>query len=121
LKTQNYNSGKRPSQHSIGKKSFLKNNRGAIPSNVIKFAYSEQDVKSQIENVITVANTQASTPYLNYCREHGLAPHPARMPDAVAKFFIEFVTESGDLVLDPFGGSNTTGAAAEGLGRRWVT
>jgi hypothetical protein len=30
------------------------------------------------------------------------------------------LTEPGDLVLDPFAGSNTTGAVAEKLGRRWI-
>jgi site-specific DNA-methyltransferase (cytosine-N4-specific) len=38
----------------------------------------------------------------------------------LAAFFIEFLTDPGDLVLDPFAGSNTTGAAAEELGRRWI-
>src|SRR5262249_17071359 len=81
----------------------LKNNSGAIPS-----------------NVITMANTQASSEYLTYCREQGLQPHPARMPLGVAEFFIKFLTKPGMLVLDPFAGSNTTGEAAEKLGRRWV-
>jgi site-specific DNA-methyltransferase (cytosine-N4-specific) len=121
LKTQKYNSGKRPSQHSIGRKSFLKNNGGSIPSNVIRFAHSDGNGQPDSGNVITLANTQASTPYLNYCRKYKFTPHPARMPDALPKFFIEFLTERGDLVLDPFGGSNTTGATAETLGRRWVT
>jgi site-specific DNA-methyltransferase (cytosine-N4-specific) len=35
-------------------------------------------------------------------------------------FFIKFVTEKDDLVLDPFAGSNTTGAVADRLGRRWI-
>lgn len=43
------------------------------------------------------------------------------MPIALARFFINLCTDRGDLVLDPFGGSNTTGAAAEELGRRWLS
>jgi site-specific DNA-methyltransferase (cytosine-N4-specific) len=39
----------------------------------------------------------------------------------LAQLFIKFLTVEGDLVLDPFAGSNTTGAAAEILGRRWVS
>ena len=103
LATKKYNAGPRPSEHHIGKKSFLKNNKGAIPS-----------------NVITLANTQASSNYLNYCRSKNLMPHPARMPVGLAEFFIKFLTRRGDLVLDPFAGSNTTGYAAERLGRKWV-
>jgi hypothetical protein len=34
------------------------------------------------------------------------------------EFFVKLLTEPGDLVLDPFAGSNTTGEAAESLGRR---
>ena len=103
FKRKSYNTGKRPSEHHIGKKSFLKNNSGAIPS-----------------NLITLANTQASSDYLNYCRMHKLQPHPARMPIGLAEFFIKFLTKPKKLVLDPFAGSNTTGAAAEKLGRRWL-
>jgi site-specific DNA-methyltransferase (cytosine-N4-specific) len=42
------------------------------------------------------------------------------MPIQVAEFFIKFLTEPDDIVVDPFSGSNTTGAAAERLQRRWV-
>ena len=104
LKTKNYNAGRRPSEHTIGAESFLRDNGGAIPS-----------------NVITVANTSANDSYLKYCREHDVPLHPARMPFDLAKFFINFLTEPGDLVVDPFGGSNVTGAAAESLGRRWIS
>ena len=103
LKRQKYNTGKRPSEHHIGQKSFLTNNSGAIPS-----------------NIITLANTHSSSDYLTYCRTKELQPHPARMPSGLAEFFIKFLTKEADLVLDPFCGSNTTGAAAERLGRRWI-
>jgi site-specific DNA-methyltransferase (cytosine-N4-specific) len=104
LKTRKYNAGKRPSEYNIGAESFFKDNNGAIPS-----------------NVITLANTHSHTNYLRYCREHSITPHPARMPIGLPEFFIKFLTKPGDLVLDPFGGSNTTGAAAEHLGRKWLT
>lgn len=98
-----YNSGPRPSEHSISPTSFLTNNGGAIPS-----------------NVLTLANTIARDDYQLYCREHGIVFHPARMPTKLAEFFIRFLTDDDDIVFDPFGGSNTTGAAAEQTGRRWV-
>jgi DNA modification methylase len=43
------------------------------------------------------------------------------MPTDLVEFFIRFLTDTGDLVFDPFAGSNTTGAVAEALGRRWMT
>jgi site-specific DNA-methyltransferase (cytosine-N4-specific) len=104
LKKGVYNAGKRPSQHAIGAKSFLKNNGGAIPS-----------------NVLTYANTLASDAYQTYCKDNNLQLHPARMPIDLAKFFIKFLTVPGDIVLDPFGGSNTTGSAAEELDRYWIS
>ena len=103
LSSKRYNAGPRPSEHNIGKTSFLKRNAGAIPSNVLQFT-----------------NTGSSDPYLRYCREQKLQPHPARMPAGLPDFFIRFLTQPGDLVLDPFAGSNTTGAVAENLGRHWV-
>ena len=95
LKRGTYNAGKRPSEHDISETAFLRDNGGAIPS-----------------NVLTYANTQNGDAYQTYCRENELPLHPARMPSDLAKFFIKFLTVAGDVVLDPFGGSNTTGAAA---------
>ncbi len=103
LRTKKYNAGRRPSEHHIGATSFLKNNNGAIPSNVLTFT-----------------NTLSNDPYLAYCKAQCLQLHPARMPVELATFFIKFLTEARDLVLDPFAGSNTTGAAAEHLKRRWI-
>jgi hypothetical protein len=103
LKTGRYNSGKRPSEHNIGEKSFLTDNKGAIRSNVLTFS-----------------NTGNGDSYQVYCRSHNLGLHPARMHMGLPEFFISFLTKHGDLVLDPFAGSNTTGAAAEKLKRRWI-
>jgi len=104
LKRGTYNAGTRPSEHRIGEESFLTDHGGAIPG-----------------NVLTYANTFNNDSYQEYCRAHDIRPHPARMPAELAKFFIRFLTEPGDLVLDPFGGSNTTGAAAEELKRHWIS
>jgi site-specific DNA-methyltransferase (cytosine-N4-specific) len=104
LRTKTYNSGVRPSEHRIGKASFLTEHAGAIPGNVLTFS-----------------NTASSDAYLEYCKTNKLENHPARMPRGLAEFFIRFLTKKGDLVLDPFAGSNTTGSVAESLGRRWVS
>jgi len=98
-----YNAGSRPSQHNIGKKSFLTDNGGAIPPNVLE-----------------ISNTVSTDAYRRYCKANKLKLHPARMPPDLADFFIRFLTDEGDLVFDPFGGSNTTGAAAEVLKRQWI-
>lgn len=103
MKRGTYNSGPRPSGHNISKK-FTTDNGGAIPANLIE-----------------VANTSSNDLYNGYCERIGVAKHPARFPREVPEFFIQFLTTPNDLVLDPFAGSNMTGATCEQLGRRWLS
>lgn len=98
-----YQPALRPSQHEIGPH-FQKDNGGAIPP-----------------NILTIPNTRSYDEYIFRCREAGLVVHPARFPPELPDFFIRFLTKPGQLVLDPFAGSNTTGQVAEGLGRRWMS
>jgi site-specific DNA-methyltransferase (cytosine-N4-specific) len=98
-----YRTARRPSQHDISPH-FRRDNGGAIPP-----------------NLLTIPNTRSNDAYLARCREAGLPIHPARFPAAVPEFFIQFLTQPGQLVLDPFAGSNVTGLAAESLGRRWLS
>lgn len=118
LKRGTYNPGKRPSEHNIGQTSFLKDNLGAIPPNVLITPDSE---KSEPINLLSYANTATNDPYQVYCRSKGVAPHPARMQAKLVEFFIEFLTDEEDWVMDPFTGSNTTGAVAEKLRRNWLS
>jgi site-specific DNA-methyltransferase (cytosine-N4-specific) len=102
LKTKKYNSGTRASGHNISKTGFLKKNKGAIPS-----------------SAILMANTTVDQNYRDWCKKKGINMHPARMPIGLADFFIKFLTTPGDIVLDPFSGSCTTGKSAEELKRNW--
>lgn len=92
----------RPSGHDIGS-GFGKANEGAIPSNLLQ-----------------IPNTDSNSMYLRACKALGFEGHPARFPTDVPRFFIRFLTDPNDVVLDIFSGSNTTGAAAEVLNRRWI-
>lgn len=116
IETGRYNPGPRPSEHVIGKKSFSKNNAGAIPPNVI----GGDDAES-LGSLLKGTNTRSSEQYQTFCRERDIPLHPARMPRELPEFFIKFLTDEDDLVFDPFGGSNTTGFVAESLNRRWVS
>lgn len=51
----------------------------------------------------------------------GLPSHGAGQPFSVAEFLIKYLTEEGDLVVDPWGGRSMTGLAAEMLNRTWIT
>jgi DNA modification methylase len=102
----------RPSGHNI-KSSFDKLAAGgAIPPNVFK-----EDLPSDF---LEFGNNAANDPYTLRCKEAGIKIHPARFPAALPEFFLKFLTQEGDVVVDPFAGSNTTGATAEALNRRWI-
>ncbi len=97
-----YDPKKRPSGHDISK-GFGKNNGGAIPSNLLQ-----------------ISNSESNGVYLAGCKAAGVKAHPARFPAKLPEFFIRFLTEPGDIVVDIFAGSNTTGSVAEVENRRWL-
>ena len=98
-----YSPKERPSGHDIAD-AFGRNNGGAIPSNLLQ-----------------IPNTDSNSHYLRTRKALGYQPHPARFPRDLPRFFIKFLTQPGDLVVDIFSGSNVTGAVAEELGRRWLS
>jgi len=116
IETGRYNAGARPSAHNIGKSSFKTNNHGAIPPNVI-----DGDAAPSLTTLLKGTNTHSHDQYQLFCRDRKIALHPARMPPELVEFFLRFLSDEGDTVLDPFAGSNTTGAVAERLGRRWLS
>lgn len=97
-----YSPKKRPSGHDISNR-FAEDKGGAIPPNLLQ-----------------IPNTESNSQYLRYCQMVGITGHPARFPEKLPEFFIRFLTDVGDVVLDIFAGSNTTGAVAEALGRKWI-
>jgi modification methylase len=52
--------------------------------------------------------------------EAGVKAHPTQKPESLLYRVLLACTEPGDLVLDPFFGTGTTGAVARRLGRRWI-
>lgn len=93
----------RPSGHNITEK-FAEDRGGSIPGNLIQ-----------------CGNNESNSAYVTQTKASGRKIHPARYPAELPRFFINLLTDPGDLVLDPFAGSNTTGAVAEDLGRRWMS
>jgi site-specific DNA-methyltransferase (cytosine-N4-specific) len=98
-----YTPKERPSGHDIAA-GFGKDNGGAIPPNLLQ-----------------ISNTESNSPYLRLCKLLGRESHPARFPADLPRFFINFLTEPGDVVVDIFSGSNTTGHTADALNRRWLS
>jgi DNA modification methylase len=103
IENKQYNRGRRPSGHVV-REGFTEDRGGAIPP-----------------NLLAVSNTGNDRAYLKSCEARGVRPHPARFAPEIPDFFVRFLTGTGDLVLDPFAGSNVTGAVAETLGRRWIS
>jgi DNA methylase len=122
LRRRTYNSGRRPSEHVIRQYSFLTDNGGSIAHNLFELDPLDRQRPVRLPNAFSFGNSGASKDFFSRaCRERGVTPHPARMPTGLAAFFIEFLTEPGDMVFDPFAGSNTTGYVAERLGRHWIS
>jgi site-specific DNA-methyltransferase (cytosine-N4-specific) len=92
----------RPSGHDISDK-FKKDNGGAIPPNLIE-----------------IANTESNSAYMRKCKDAKIKPHPARFPNELPNFFIRYLTNENELVIDPFAGSNVTGEESEKLNRKWI-
>jgi DNA modification methylase len=101
LLKRGYRAKERPSGHKITNK-FV-DRGGSIPSNLLERG-----------------NNESNSEYIRLCEMNGEKAHPARFPAALPEFYTKLLTDDGDVVLDPFAGSNTSGAVAEGLGRRWL-
>lgn len=97
-----YTPKERPSGHDIAR-GFAKDNGGAIPPNLLQ-----------------IPNSESNSLYLRHCKTLGKPAHPARFPAELPAFFIRMLTDPGDVVLDIFAGSNTTGMVAESLDRAWL-
>lgn len=84
--------------------SFGRVTEGKIPRNVISRGHRCKD-------------TQA---YRRAASAANLPLHGAMFPTAIPEFFIKWLSEPGDLVVDLFGGTAKSGLPAERLGRRWL-
>lgn len=91
--------------HRIKAGSYAKLTEGKIPRNILNISHNCKDQRD----------------YKVHCLENGLTPHGAAMPLKLALFLIKFLSRTGQLIADPFGGSFTTAKAAELLSRRWIS
>ena len=88
----------------LRKGSFSNPTAGKIASNVMRFANGGGG-RAAIRRVV---------------KEAGLPTHSAPMPRGLARFLIEFLTERGMLVVEPFAGEFNVPREAEATGRRWI-
>ena len=138
LDRQRYNGGTRPGGAYVNPESWKKRHSGAIPPNVLELPFgpseATDDGRALIDNFLSVGGSESASRYHRaYAALEALyrdrpqelkeraRKHPARFPPQVPDFFIRFLTEPGDLVVDPFAGSNVTGFVAEREDRRWAS
>lgn len=84
---------------------FANETSGALPQNVFMRGHRCKETNA----------------YHLTCKELGLPRHAATFPADLPRHFIQFLTEKGELVADPFGGSLTSVSVAEALQRRWIS
>ena len=132
LDRQSYNGGRRPGGARVNDETWKRRHEGAIPPNLLHAPHSDDNGHGHPENLLVVGGSESASRYHRACnallKRHGddenirqvVRKHPARFPLRVPAFFISFLTDKRDLVVDPFAGSNVTGQAAEEAGRRWV-
>lgn len=78
---------------------------GRIPKNVLRYGHACAD-QQRMRRLAEAA---------------GIPVHGASMPLSLALFLVAWLSRPGDMVVDPFGGTQTTAKAAELLGRLWQT
>ena len=93
----------RPSGFSFGAGSFTDKGGSIPPSLLVATPCGAEEVR-----------------YRKAVRAHGLVPHPAILPAAVARFGIQLATDPGDVVYDPMCGSGTVVVEAIKLGRKAI-
>ena len=102
-----------------GEKRARSNSDGAY--RVRKGSYGNETAGTIPRNILRIPhNCPSQKNYKKVAKALGLPPHGAPYPLALATFLIRFLSEPGDLVVDLFGGSLTSGLAAEQEGRRWL-
>jgi len=131
LERQSYNGGRRPNGTKVNPETWKVRHAGAIPPNVFEAPPDLNGSGVGPENFIRVGGSESASRYHRAFkalaeRHNGSSDlavvarkHPARFPLQIPRFFIDFLTEPGDLVVDAFAGSNVTGQAAEETLRRW--
>ncbi len=135
LERGTYNHGRRPGGAKVREKTWNQRYKGAIPPSALEYEQEPGVVAEEFallrDNFLRHGGSESASRYHRAIKaledfysddpdlRDRVRKHPARFPLQIPSFFISFLTEPGDVVVDPFAGSNSTGQAAEDLGRRW--
>ncbi len=84
------------------------------------YASKVREIEGELVPAKPLTNLWSDIPYNGIAREGGVEFKNGKKPEKLIARCIELSTKQGDLVLDSFAGSGTTGAVAHKLGRRWI-
>lgn len=88
-------------------------------------------LRDVLEGAVTLVDSAADAPTGGGVHQVSVRPvlnlsaertgYATQKPEGLLELLLRWMTHPGDLVVDPFGGSGTTAATAEQLGRRWMS
>ncbi len=84
----------------------------------------ERDAKGELiyeETTVKIEDDVWKIPAASVVRGAETLNYATQKPSEILRRILEMSTDAGDVVADFFGGSGTTAAVAEKLGRRWIT
>ncbi|MFV3287185.1 site-specific DNA-methyltransferase [Pseudomonas sp. NY11955] len=84
------------------------------------YASKVREVDGEFVPAKPLTNLWTDIPWNGIANEGDVEFKNGKKPEKLIKRCLEIATEPGDLVLDSFGGSGTTGAVAHKMGRRWI-
>lgn len=99
---------------------IIKNGKVSTTKGKINIKYYRKQVGDLIEEIYPADNIWDDVPGLGTVSGESIG-YPTQKPEKLLERIINSSSDEGDLVLDCFGGSGTTAAVAEKLGRRWIT
>ena len=135
LERGSYNHGRRPGGAKVSEGTWNHRYKGSIPPSAREHDQPDDVVAEEWDllrdNFLRHGGSESASRYHRAIKalekfyaddpvlREKARKHPARFPLQIPSFFVSFLTDPDDLVVDPFAGSNVTGQAAEDLGRSW--
>ncbi len=87
---------------------------------VLFYAKNVLEVDGELAATSFMTNIWSDIAWEGIAKEGGVTFRKGKKPERLIKRCLELATSRGDLVLDSFAGSGTTGAVAQKMGRRWI-
>jgi adenine-specific DNA-methyltransferase len=87
---------------------------------LIFYTKKTKEINGKLQTVAIATNIWDDLLSNNLHKEGGVSFPNGKKPEFLLKRILELSTLPGDLILDSFAGSGTTGATAHKMGRRWI-